>query len=76
MAHDRLLQMRVSAEFLEMVDDWRRAQPEIPPRAEAIRALVTKGLGLVPSLDELEGKASRERREKREAKKARGAMDR
>jgi metal-responsive CopG/Arc/MetJ family transcriptional regulator len=38
--HDRPFQMRASAEFLAKVDDWRRKQPDLPSRAEAIRRLV------------------------------------
>lgn len=41
---DRTFQMRASDEWLRKVDDWRRKQPEIPPRAEAIRRLVEKAL--------------------------------
>ena len=37
---DRPFQMRVSEEFLRMVDDWRRRQKDLPSRAEAIRRLV------------------------------------
>ena len=37
---DRPFQMRVSESFLRMVDDWRRAQLDIPSRAEAIRRMV------------------------------------
>lgn len=37
-------QMRVDETFLRSVDDWRRQQPELPSRAEAIRRLVEKGL--------------------------------
>jgi len=36
--------MRVSAEFLQTIDDWRDKQPDNPPRAEAIRRLVQRGL--------------------------------
>lgn len=32
--------MRASDEFLKRIDDWRRRQPDIPGRAEAIRRLV------------------------------------
>jgi len=32
--------MRVSEQFLRMVDDWRRTQVDLPSRAEAIRRLV------------------------------------
>lgn len=37
-------QMRVSPEWLAMIDAWRREQPDLPSRAEAIRRLVEKGL--------------------------------
>lgn len=36
--------MRVSPQWLAMIDEWRRHQPDIPSRAEAIRRLVEKGL--------------------------------
>jgi hypothetical protein len=36
--------MRVNQAFLDAVDDWRRTQPDIPPRAEAIRRLVSQAL--------------------------------
>jgi hypothetical protein len=32
--------MRVSEQFLRIVDDWRRCQTDLPSRAEAIRRLV------------------------------------
>jgi hypothetical protein len=38
------LEMRVDPAFLQAVDDWRRRQPDIPPRAEAVRRLVEKAL--------------------------------
>jgi hypothetical protein len=37
---DRPFQMRVSEQFLRMLDDWRRRQIDLPSRAEAIRRLV------------------------------------
>jgi hypothetical protein len=37
------LQMRVSANFLKIVDEWRRRQPDLPSRSEAIRRLVELG---------------------------------
>lgn len=37
-------EMRAPKAWLALVDDWRRKQPDIPPRAEAIRRLVEKGL--------------------------------
>jgi hypothetical protein len=36
--------MRVSEQFLRMVDDWRRTQVDLPSRAEAIRRLVEMGV--------------------------------
>ena len=33
-------QMRADDDFLEKVDEWRRDQPDLPSRAEAIRRLV------------------------------------
>lgn len=36
----RPFQMRVNDEFLALVDDWRRTQPDIPMRSEAIRRMV------------------------------------
>ena len=42
--HDRTFQMRASDEWLKKLDDWRRKQPDIPARAEAIRRLVQKGI--------------------------------
>lgn len=38
------LQIRVTDEWLLLVDDWRRKQPVIPSRAEAIRRLVEIGV--------------------------------
>lgn len=37
-------QMRVSPEMLERLDDWRRKQPSIPSRSEALRRLSLIGL--------------------------------
>lgn len=34
--------------WMERVDEWRRAQPDIPARAEAIRRLVEAGLSAAP----------------------------
>jgi hypothetical protein len=38
------LQMRVSDNFLKVVDEWRRKQADLPNRSEAIRRLVELGL--------------------------------
>jgi len=37
-------EMRATDSWIEAVDHWRRQQPDIPSRAEAIRRLVDKGL--------------------------------
>jgi hypothetical protein len=42
--HPNTLQMRVSDEFLKLIDDWRRKQPKILPRTEAVRRLVELGV--------------------------------
>lgn len=43
MDKDKHFQMRASQEFLDLIDDWRRTQPDIPSRAESIRRLVMQG---------------------------------
>ncbi len=44
LVHDRLIQMRVSGEFIRSVDDWRRQQDDLPSRTEAIRRLIEQAL--------------------------------
>jgi hypothetical protein len=44
LVNDKVFQMRASEQWLRKLDDWRRQQPDIPSRAEAIRRLVEKGL--------------------------------
>lgn len=41
---DQLLQVRADEAFVQMIDDWRRQQQDIPSRAEAIRRLVRRAL--------------------------------
>lgn len=41
---DRPFQMRVTEDFLRMLDDWRRKQPDLPSRAESIRRLVEQAV--------------------------------
>lgn len=43
---ERYFQMRVDDAWLAMIDDWRRAQDDLPPRAEAVRRLVHIGYEL------------------------------
>ena len=49
----RPFQMRASDEFWRGVDDWRRLQPDMPNRAEAIRRLVAIGLKADPPMQRL-----------------------
>lgn len=46
--NDKQFQMRASADFIARIDEWRRAQPDIPGRAESIRRLVEIALGARP----------------------------
>ena len=41
-------EMRADETFVRAVDDWRRKQEDVPPRAEAIRRLVELGLKKAP----------------------------
>jgi hypothetical protein len=41
---DKRIQLVASQEFIDAVDEWRRHQPDIPNRSEAIRRLVEAGL--------------------------------
>ena len=47
MAGQKIFQIRVDNEegmaFLKTIDDWRRKQPDLPPRSEAVRRLVQLG---------------------------------
>jgi hypothetical protein len=56
---DRPFQMRVSDEFIERVDVWRRKQEDLPSRAEAIRRLTSAMLQI---LEAGEGGGKRKKR--------------
>jgi DNA-binding transcriptional regulator YiaG len=56
---DRPFQMRLSGEFLERLDGWRRKQPHVLPRAEAIRSLTTAMLEI---LEKAPGERERSKR--------------
>jgi hypothetical protein len=53
MPANRPFQMRASDEWWHGVDDWRRLQPDMPTRAEAIRRLVGIGLRADPPTQRL-----------------------
>jgi metal-responsive CopG/Arc/MetJ family transcriptional regulator len=38
------VQLRLDAKLFQLVENWRRSQPEIPSRSEAIRKLVRKAM--------------------------------
>jgi len=39
------IQIRVSGQLFERLEDWRRQQPELPARAAAVRTILEKVLG-------------------------------
>jgi hypothetical protein len=41
----QLVATRVQPELLKRIDAWRREQPDLPSRPEALRRLAAKGLG-------------------------------
>lgn len=45
---DKLLQVRVSKQYLETLDNWRRKKSPIPSRSEAVRKLTIEGLKKYP----------------------------
>jgi hypothetical protein len=59
---DRPFQMRLSREFLERLDDWRRNQPDQPSRAEAIRRLTTDMLQILDKDPGEKGRGPRKRK--------------
>jgi hypothetical protein len=44
LSNDKIFQMRTSEAFMMLLDDWRRTQPTIPSRSEAVRILVEKAI--------------------------------
>lgn len=36
--------VRVDADFIKMIDEWRRKQEDVPTRPEAMRRLIELGL--------------------------------
>jgi hypothetical protein len=41
------LHVKVPPTFLRILDGWRREQPDLPSRSEAIRRLVSSGAGVI-----------------------------
>jgi len=44
LTQDKVFQMRATQDFFRRIDDWRRQQPDLPSRAEAIRRLTELGM--------------------------------
>jgi hypothetical protein len=44
MANTERFEMRVSKQFIKMIDDWRRLQDPLPTRGEAVRFLCEKAV--------------------------------
>jgi hypothetical protein len=40
----KIFQLRASAAFFRQIDEFRRSEPDLPPRAEAMRRLVSRAL--------------------------------
>jgi hypothetical protein len=40
--------LRLPPDFWPLVDAWRRLQPDLPGRAEAVRRLVAAGINATP----------------------------
>jgi hypothetical protein len=52
--------MRLSNEFLERVDEWRRKQPDLPSRAESIRRLTNAMLQMLDKKPRQQGRQTKE----------------
>jgi hypothetical protein len=59
---DRPFQMRLSNEFLERLDEWRRKQSDMPSRAESIRRLTTAMLQILDKDPDEKGAKPRKRK--------------
>jgi hypothetical protein len=58
-------ELRISPELLAEIDAWRRVQPDIPPRATAVKRLIAIGLRLAAE----EAPAKKKKATKPESKK-------
>jgi hypothetical protein len=55
---DQRLQLVISKGQISAVDDWRRVQPDLPSRSEAIRRLIEAGLSVQPTSEKTRRKSS------------------
>jgi len=58
---DRLINfsMRAPEDFLNNIDDWRREQPDLPSRSEAVRRLVETAAQQLPPRRRIPREASK-----------------
>jgi hypothetical protein len=49
---DQRLQLVISKSQISTIDEWRRHQPDLPSRSEAIRRLIEAGLTAKPATDD------------------------
>ena len=54
--------MRLSNEFLERLDEWRRKQPDQPSRAKSIRRLTTTMLQILDKDPDKKGARPKKRK--------------
>jgi hypothetical protein len=55
-------EIRLPADLGDQIDDWRRKQPDLPPRAEAARRLIEVGLKAPAVVTTAPGTKKRSRR--------------
>ncbi len=56
--------VRMTPTLLRLIDEWRRQQPEIPTRAQALRHLANIGLGVEQKRAQSEAKSDERRRQR------------
>jgi metal-responsive CopG/Arc/MetJ family transcriptional regulator len=57
---DQRIQLVISKGQLREIDEWRRLQPDLPSRSEAIRRLIEAGLKSLANNRSSSGKSGRE----------------
>ena len=63
MAKTERFEMRLDADMIERIDDWRRKQPDLPSRSAAILRLVEVGLAVAQSQQKTSKKTASKARE-------------
>jgi metal-responsive CopG/Arc/MetJ family transcriptional regulator len=60
-------EMKVPEDLLARVDDWRRHDPDLPNRSEAMRRLIEAGLTAKPGTDDSDASGRSEPRSARKS---------